>query len=176
MSGVIVVGDGGIMMALRSRLAPLIFLMRPSSLRSMGPNGKVHLGPGQQSRPTPGHHRPGDLGWAFGLAIIGGLNAPAITALGEGLQRARPRAKCGPWARALDFGQRHAELARKLAHRGNWRAAVPPVAYAGLVRRAEMASRCSRPHRTRRADARRRFPSRVRSTVAPAPGDLCRRA
>ncbi len=46
----------GIITALRSRLAPLIFLMRPISLRSMGPNlAKSTLGQGirPSSEPPP---------------------------------------------------------------------------------------------------------------------------
>ncbi len=44
----------GIMMALRSKLAPLIFLMRPISLRSIGPNlAKSTLGQGMRPKAAP---------------------------------------------------------------------------------------------------------------------------
>ena len=44
----------GIMMALRSKLAPLIFLMRPISLRSIGPNlAKSTLGQGMRPSAAP---------------------------------------------------------------------------------------------------------------------------
>ena len=44
----------GIMMALRSKFAPLIFLMRPISLRSMGPNlAKSTLGQGIRPKAAP---------------------------------------------------------------------------------------------------------------------------
>ena len=44
----------GIITALRNKLAPLIFWMRPNSLRSMGPNlAKSTLGQGIKPRPAP---------------------------------------------------------------------------------------------------------------------------
>ena len=71
----------GITMALRSRLAPLIFLIRPISLRSIGPNlVKSTLGQGNKSRPTP---EPPDAAgeeddWAVCAAVC---TAPDITDL-----------------------------------------------------------------------------------------------
>jgi hypothetical protein len=69
----------GIMMALRSRLAPLIFLMRPISLRSMGPNlAKSTLGHGirPSSEPPPPPPVAGAGALAFWAAVC---TAPAMT-------------------------------------------------------------------------------------------------
>ena len=66
----------GIMMALRNRLAPLIFLMRPSSLRSMGPNlAKSTFGHG--IRPSAAPSPPAGALAAWALVCV----APAITDL-----------------------------------------------------------------------------------------------
>ena len=70
----------GIMTALRSRLAPLIFLMRDISLRSVGPNLlKSTLGHGSRSRPTP---PPPAAAGAGALAVCAWVRtSPAITDL-----------------------------------------------------------------------------------------------
>ena len=66
----------GIMMALRNRLAPLIFLMRPNSLRSIGPNlAKSTLGQGISPSAAPSPPAGALAAWALVCA------APAITDL-----------------------------------------------------------------------------------------------
>ena len=64
-------------MALRSRLAPLIFLMRLSSLRSMGPNlAKSTLGQGIRPSPAPS---PPPVAGLFCAAAARVCTAPLIT-------------------------------------------------------------------------------------------------
>ena len=71
----------GIMMALRSRLAPLIFLMRDISLRSIGPNlAKSTLGQGIRPKAAPSP--PLEMAAAGALAACALVCvAPAMTAL-----------------------------------------------------------------------------------------------
>ena len=101
----------GIITQLRCRLAPLIFLMRDRSLRSMGPNlVKSTLGHGSRPSASP----PPPAGALAAAALV--LASPAHHGLGEGLHVFLRDAALG--AGALHFFERHAEFARELAHRG----------------------------------------------------------
>ena len=73
--------------------------------------GEVHLGPGQQIKPraTAGRRgRLGNLGLGAGVARHHGFGEALHIVLRDAALEAR----------ALDFGQRHAQLAGKFSHRG----------------------------------------------------------
>ncbi len=104
----------GITTQLRCRLAPLIFLMRERSLRSTGPNlAKSTLGQGSRSRPTPEPPAAGAGAFAAWALVCA---APLITCLVKLWMSSWVMRPLGPVP--LTSCQRHAQLARELAHRG----------------------------------------------------------
>ena len=158
------------MTELRSRLAPLIFLMRDSSLRSIGPNlAKSTLGQG--IRPSPAPPPPAAAGRLGRLRL--GLHRTGHHGLGEGLHVVLRDAALG--TAALDFVQRHAEFAGELAHRGRGMRQAQRGRAGGVVggrgsSRRGGGSRCGRWRRPLRRGGRQRLQRQLRPARRSARG------